>query len=97
MICHSLKSWANREKICVRRTHTTGICAAMAKRSVQVGPLLNRPIKVEWLLTGRLLHGKREVTLHINSSLKRISCSLRGKLSVQDTTPLALHYHYRDG
>ncbi len=94
---HSLKSWACREKVCARRTRTTRICAAVAKRSVQVGPLLNSPVKVERLLTGGLLHRKREVTLHINSSLERISCSLGGKLSVQDTTPLALHYHYRDG
>ena len=68
----------------------------MTKRSVQVGPLLNSPIKVERLLTGRLLHRKREVTLHINSSLERIR-SLGGKLATQGATPFVLHYHYRDG
>jgi hypothetical protein len=95
--CLNLKSWASREKVCASRTRATRMCAAVAKRSVQVDPLSNSPVKVERLLTGRLLHRKREVTLHINSSFERISRSLGGKLSVQDPTPLALHYHYRDG
>src|SRR2546422_7668051 len=83
----------------VARTRATRVRTAAAIVSSQV-ILLELPIEVEWCLTCRLLHRKREVALRIHRSLERI-VSLRRRpgyiRAAQDSIPPGLPYKQREG
>src|SRR6266516_7316438 len=91
-----LTPWPSLE---IARTRAARSGTAPAKVPFQI-VLLKFAIKVEWCLTGRLLHCKREVALSINGSLEWI-CSLGRrsghKRSAQGSIPLALPYKHREG